>query len=243
MRGIGVIYPDKYAVEETLQLLKIPWGWYDSSTDYDVVIAKHEDLNSKDVNFNLIDLSEDDIFKNIDDLLNHGIAHNSEPLCEIYLDELREKLKQSKQFTTLVEIPPVPWGYSYMVALTHDVDITSVKERSWFSVGYAIYNSFLNRDFTGGMEILLAKTFKKSFAKDPWDCFEMWMRIENEMGIKSSFYFIPFKDIAGIDAPKIREAKYDLDEGLIKRLVEGGWEVGVHGIDNLKSHFLVMTRS
>jgi hypothetical protein len=50
----------------------------------------------------------------------------------MYLDRLREKLKQSKQFTTLVEIPPVPWGYSYMVALTHDVDITSVKERRWF---------------------------------------------------------------------------------------------------------------
>jgi len=55
-------------------------------------------------------------------------------------------LEKLKQFTTLVEIPPVPWGYSYMVALTHDVDITSVKERSWFSVWYAIYSCFLNRD-------------------------------------------------------------------------------------------------
>jgi hypothetical protein len=51
--------------------------------------------------------------------------HNREPLCEMYLDELRRKLKQSKQFTTLVEIPPVPGGYSYMAALTHDVDTTS----------------------------------------------------------------------------------------------------------------------
>lgn len=220
---IGVIYPDKYAVEETFQLLKIPWEWYDPSKDYEVVIAKQEDLKSKDVN--LIDISEDDIFKKSSDLLNHGISHNREPLCEMYLDELRRKLKQ---FTTLVEIPPVPWGYSYMVALTHDVDITSVKERSWFSVGYAIYNCFLNRDFIDGVRILMAKTkiFKKSFAKDPWNCFEDWMGIENEMGVKSSFYFIPFKDVAGIDAAKIREAKYDLDEGLkeksvLMRKVEG----------------------
>ncbi|RLG28912.1 hypothetical protein DRN97_12705 [Methanosarcinales archaeon] len=56
-------------------------------------------------------------------MLNQGVMHNRKPLCEFYLDRLREKLKQ---FTTLVEIPPVPWGYSYMVALTHDVDITSV---------------------------------------------------------------------------------------------------------------------
>ena len=60
---IGIIYPDKYAVEETFQLLKIPWEWYDSSKDYEVVIGREEDLKSKDVN--LIDLSEDDIFKNV----------------------------------------------------------------------------------------------------------------------------------------------------------------------------------
>lgn len=109
---IGVVYPDEYAVEETFQLLKIPWEWYDSLEGYEVVIAKHGDLKSKDVN--LIDFSEDDIFKKVDELLNSGIPHNSEPLCEIYLDELRRKLKQ---FTTLVEIPPIPWGHSYMVAL------------------------------------------------------------------------------------------------------------------------------
>ena len=62
MRGIGVVYQDKYAVEETFQLLNIPWEWYDSSERYEVVIGRDEDLKSKDVNVNLIDLSEDDIF-------------------------------------------------------------------------------------------------------------------------------------------------------------------------------------
>jgi hypothetical protein len=28
---IGIIYPDKYAVEETFQLLKIPWEWHEPS--------------------------------------------------------------------------------------------------------------------------------------------------------------------------------------------------------------------
>jgi len=58
MRGIGVVYQDKYAVEETFQLMKIPWEWYESSKEegYDVVIGRKEDLNFKDVN--LIDLSE-----------------------------------------------------------------------------------------------------------------------------------------------------------------------------------------
>ncbi|MEA2075071.1 MAG: hypothetical protein U9O85_04995, partial [Euryarchaeota archaeon] len=91
---IGIIYPDEYAVEETFRMLKIPWEWYDSSEKYEVVIGRDEDLNSKDVNFNfnLIDLSEDDVFKKVSNLLNHGIEHNKEPLCEIYLDTLRRKL-------------------------------------------------------------------------------------------------------------------------------------------------------
>jgi len=66
MKGIGVVYQDEYAVEETFQLLKIPWEWYDSSKEeeYDVVIGNQGDLKSGDVNFNfnLIDLSEEDIF-------------------------------------------------------------------------------------------------------------------------------------------------------------------------------------
>ena len=224
---IGVTYPDKYAVTETFQLLKIPWAWYEPSKRYDVVIARREDVDLEDVN--LIDLSEDDVFKKIDVMLNCGKQHNTEPLCEIYLDELRRKIKQ---FTPLVEIPPIPWGYSYMVASTHDVDITSVKERNWLSVGYAVYTSFLEFDFISGMGILLAKL---GFVKDPWNRFEEWIRIESEMGVRSSFYFIPFKNVAGIDAPKIREAKYELDGRLIRKLMEGGWEIGVHGIDSWKS--------
>ena len=78
---IGIIYPDEYAVKETFQLLKIPWEWYNPSEEYDVVIGREEDLKSKDVNFNLIDLSEDDVFKRVGNLLNLGIEHNKEFFC------------------------------------------------------------------------------------------------------------------------------------------------------------------
>ena len=43
--------------------------WYDPSEGYDVVIGRKEDLES-DVNLNLIDLSEDDAFRKVSDLLN-----------------------------------------------------------------------------------------------------------------------------------------------------------------------------
>ena len=58
-------------MEEAFQLLKIPWEWYDPSEGYDVVIGRKEDLES-DVNLNLIDLSEDDAFRKVSDLLNTG---------------------------------------------------------------------------------------------------------------------------------------------------------------------------
>jgi len=146
VKGIAVIYPDKYAVEEAFQLLKIPWEWYNASKDYDIVIGRKEDLNSEDVNFNLIDLSEDDVFKRVGNLLNLGIEHNKESFCDVYLDSLRKKLKQ---FTTLVEISPIPWGYSYMIALTQDVDITSVRERSWISVGIRCLQLFFESKYSG----------------------------------------------------------------------------------------------
>ena len=224
---IGVRYPDEYAVKETFQLLKIPWEWYDPSKDcddYEVLIGKKEDFSSKDGN--LIDISKDDIFKKVTDLLNCGKPHNSAPLCEKYLNELKNKLKQ---FTTLVEIPPIPWDYSYIVALTHDVDVTSVRERSWLSIGYAIYNCILDLNFVDGARIFLAKF---GLLKDPWNKFEEWIKIESELGVRSTFYFIPFKDIPGIDSPKIIAGKYELDKDLINRLIKDGFEVGVHGIDN-----------
>jgi len=68
---ISVIYQYEYAVEEAFQLMKIPWEWYDPSEGYDVVIGRKEDFES-DVNLNLIDLSEDDAFRKVSDLLNTG---------------------------------------------------------------------------------------------------------------------------------------------------------------------------
>ncbi|HOO54320.1 MAG TPA: hypothetical protein PLX30_08785 [Methanothrix sp.] len=224
---IGVLYPDEYAVRETFQLLKTAWEYYDPSGNYDVIIAKRSDLKTSD-SVTIIDLSENDFFKEISVMLNSGLDGNREPICDVLLDRLRQKLKRE---ITLVEIPPIPWQYSYMVALTHDVDITSVRERRWISVGNAIFNCFFAFRILDGIEILFAKL---GLGKDPWNLFENWMALEDNLGVRSSFYFIPFKDEPGFDAPRIRGAKYNLNDKIIRGLLEGGWEVGVHGIDNWK---------
>ncbi|MGC9435720.1 MAG: polysaccharide deacetylase family protein [Methanomicrobiales archaeon] len=221
---IGVSYDDAYAVEETFQLLKIPWEWYDPAHAYDVVIARKGDIDEGDAY--LVDLSEKNYFAEIARILNEGIAHCHEPVVDNLIDELREILKAH---TVLVEIPPVPGGYSYMIALTHDVDITSVKERRWISVGYAIYQCVRKGKVVDGLRILGAKC---GIGRDPWNCFSEWMEIEKDLGVRSTFYFLPHPGRAGIGSPAIRAGNYDVDHDLIQDLVTGGWEVGVHGIDN-----------
>jgi hypothetical protein len=220
---IGVEYDDEYAVQEVFQLLKVPWEWYNPASTYDVVISKN-DHSPK--NCDVIDLAGNDLLKKIADTLNEGLPSSRRPICEEYLDVLRRQLKR---FTLLIEIPPIPWGYNYALALTHDVDITSVRERSVPSALYAAYNCFRQRRFLEGVRIVLAKL---GLAEDPWDLFEAWRALEEKHEVRSTFYFLPRKDYAGIVSPKIRAGYYSIDDVPIEELTAGGWEIGVHGIDN-----------
>ena len=224
--SIGVRYPDRYAVEETFQLLKVPWEWYEPGRQDDVVIARKADV--REWTGNLIDLTSNDFFKKISDVLNTGQTHLHEPLCDIQIDALRQELKK---YTVLVEIPPVPWGYSYMVALTHDVDLTSVKECRWVTAGYAAYQCVAHGDVPEGFRLGLARI---GVGNDPWSLFGRWKTFEDQLGVRSTFFFIPKKDDPGMRAHPYRAVGYDIKEkaDLIHDLKKDGWETGVHGIDN-----------
>lgn len=217
-------YDATYPVEETFQLFKIPWEWYNPKHTYDVVIARKEEVGTIDAY--LVNLSEKDYFAEIAQTLNEGLSHCHEPVVDILIDELRQILKEH---TILVEIPPVPWEYSYIVALTHDVDITSVRERRWVSVGYAAYQCLRKGQVKDAFQIFGAKC---GITKDPWNCFDEWMRLEEELDVRSTWYFLPEKGEAGQNAPTYRAGYYDLNPELIRTLTDGGWEAGVHGLDN-----------
>ena len=155
-------------------------------------------------------------------------SHLHEPLCDIQIDALRQELKK---YTVLVEIPPVPWGYSYMVALTHDVDLTSVKECRWVTAGYAAYQCVAHGDVPEGFRLGLARI---GVGNDPWSLFGRWKTFEDQLGVRSTFFFIPKKDDPGMRAHPYRAVGYDIKEkaDLIHDLKKDGWETGVHGIDN-----------
>ena len=221
---IGVLYLHRYAVEEAFQLLKVPWEWYYPGNHYDVVIANKNDL--PDYHGPIIDITDDDIFQKILNLLNTGQQHLHEPLCDVALDSLRKELMK---YTILAEIPPIPWNYSYMVALTHDVDVTSIRQSSFRSTGVAACKCFFQLHFKEGVSLLLAKF---GLAQDPWVLFDRWKKIETALGVRSTFYFVPKKDATGVSSHSYRAVHYDIDPHLISNLISEGWETGVHGIDN-----------
>ena len=124
----------------------------------------------------------------------------------------------------------MPWATSRTcLSLTPDVDFTSARERRWVSVGYAVYQCLRKGMVKDAAQILGAKC---GVGKDPWNCFEEWMQLEEELGVRSTWFFLPEEGKAGESAPAIRAGYYDLNPGLIKTLTDGGWEVGVHGLDN-----------
>jgi len=193
---IGVSYPDRYAVEETFQLLKVPWEWYDPAKEYDVVLADGGHRPRDDVP--VIDISGDDIFREVSETLNHGLPHNHEPTVDLALDRLRASLREH---TLLVEIPPVPWGYPYGMALTHDVDVMSVRERRWISVFGAVYECVRKGFLADAAGILGAKL---RLLRDPWNFIGDWIGLERSLGLRSTFFFLPSRDDPGGKAPAIR---------------------------------------
>jgi peptidoglycan/xylan/chitin deacetylase (PgdA/CDA1 family) len=192
-----------------------------------------------------------DVIKEVTYLLNSGqpIENRHIPTVELHLWILRNILKKC---TLLVEILPTPWSYNYMVALTHDVDYTSIRE---YGIGKSLLGFFYRSILLSFLEFILKK---KSFTKlikswefgflypfvkigileDRWTQFSNYMELEDKYGVKSSFYFIPFKGKPGITKEgkidiKSRSAKYELStkKEVLDKLVKAGWEIGLHGID------------
>jgi hypothetical protein len=77
--------------------------------------------------------------------------------------------------------------------------------------------------------------------REPYWQFERIMDIESDLGVRSAFYFLdeqhlaerPVRSWLDPEAWKLYLGRYDIEDraigDVIKRLDEGGWEVGLHG--------------
>ncbi|MHB8125733.1 MAG: polysaccharide deacetylase family protein [Desulfitobacteriaceae bacterium] len=178
------------------------------------------------------------------------------PILDLRLEEIREVLH--REVRNFLEIPPIPWGYSYAMILTHDIDILSLKEMpvARTFLGYFYRSSVLNwkRWRAGKVHTSefyrtlweMARTWAARFGigKDVWQrALPGLLRLEKRLGVRSSLYFMPFPNKPGIlpeplrtgrvSAPANRAAFYNVlnYQEMLNSLEEGGWEAGVHGID------------
>ena len=191
-----------------------------------------------------------DLFTEVRVLLTVGqpAAKANIPTLELHIAFLRDLITRGG--ASLVEIPPIPNGYSFIACLTHDVDHPSIRLHKWdhtmFGFLYrAVFGSLSNlirgRISVRGLITNWAATLKLPFvhmglAKDFWRDFPD-RYLEMEDNISATFFIIPFKNYSGKStdgvAPKFRATRYEASDiaDLISKLTAAGCEIGLHGID------------
>ncbi|MFC5135099.1 MULTISPECIES: polysaccharide deacetylase family protein [Haloferacaceae] len=121
----------------------------------------------------------------------------------------------------------VPDGYEFALCLTHDVD----RPYKTYQAPYAALS---------GDPLYHLSSLRPSV--EPYWQFEEIMRLESELGVRSAFYFLNEPSL--FESQPLREwvrpanllehaGRYDPTDAeiasIIRRLDEGGWEVGLHG--------------
>jgi len=190
-----------------------------------------------------------DLFHEIRFLLTTGqpVRHAAIPTLEKHIAFLRELIVEAG--IPLVEIPPIPEGYRFIVCLTHDVDHPSIRlhrfDHTMFGFLYrAVVRSLIDvcagkmrpttlwHNWAAALRLPLVHL---GLAKDFWSQLDRYLEIEKGLG--STFFVIPVKHDAGrtVDgpAPRIRASSYGVSDiaDHLRALRAAGCEVALHGID------------
>ncbi|MDD5205205.1 MAG: hypothetical protein PHS17_07275 [Desulfobacterales bacterium] len=146
----------------------------------------------------------------------------------------------------VMEIPPAPSGSDFMVCLTHDVDFAAIRNHRFDHtlagflhralVGTAIDflkgRSRWRKVLTNWKAALQLPAVYTGLMKDPWTRYAEYLKIEKRM--KSTFYFIPFRNRPGNGkSPARRSCRYDISDvsAWTAPILSQGGEIGLHGID------------
>jgi hypothetical protein len=139
--------------------------------------------------------------------------------------------------------PKWPNGKSFAIVLTHDVDLVSETILSTRGVLQRIKNYRTARQYW--LAIRHGLVFTKRIAtqmicgatKDPLWHYEDWMKIEDQYGFKSTFYFFP----SILIKPHLWDCTYKFSDrivfdsrpmhvsDMIREMYAAGWDIGLHG--------------
>lgn len=137
-----------------------------------------------------------------------------EPVVNTYILLVQELLILAAHRSSRMLLRKLEWpaGQGYCVSLTHDVD----RLAKWRG------RSILKGILTGKTREVFSSVRKSK--SDPWWNLDHICETEKKIGVRSTFYF--FTDRGGehggrYDCVSIKE--------LLRDLVDGGWEIGLHG--------------
>jgi hypothetical protein len=190
-----------------------------------------------------------DLFKEVRYLLKMGQPADKAqaPTLDIHISLLRDWFLSA--WLPVVEIPPVPAGYNFLACLTHDVDFIGIRQHRfdhtmWGFLYRAVAVSLL-KVLNGHMSLknllrnwkaaLLLPLVHLGLVRDYWNNFEKYSEIEKEF--KSTFFIIPYKNKTGqnvcLGNAERRSTRYDVADirEPLKKLLQNGFEIGLHGID------------
>ena len=190
-----------------------------------------------------------DLFEELRHLLTQGQPPEfaSIPTLELHISLLRELILS--QSLPLVEIPPVPAGYRFIVCLTHDIDHPRVRYHKFdYTMFGFLYRALISSviQFCRARRSLrqVAANWKAALSlplvftgivKDFWNQFDRYLELERDLA--STFFVIPRKGDAGVDPqgrtnPR-RASRYGVADIAddVKKLLCAKREIAVHGID------------
>lgn len=193
-----------------------------------------------------------DLFEEVEHLLRHGQPKEKAhiPTMEIHISMIRKWIIGCG--LPLVEIPPFPHGVDFITCLTHDIDFMGIRDHKFDHTMFGFIFRSLVPKYLSGLD---RKTFRTRYLKnlralsslplvhagilpDFWYSLDKYPAMEKEL--KSTFFFLPFKDRPGDplegEPDKYRAARYDIGRyrEQIRSLARAGIEVGLHGIDAWK---------
>lgn len=132
------------------------------------------------------------------------------PVVNYYFDILKSVLEQLSKKSLERNLWPES---EYAVSLSHDIDKIN---SGWLEGGYS--------EFKKGRILSALKIFStKFFSKDPWDNIDEIVKLEAELDVKSTFFFITKKGGGNADYPISQVRKY------FPEILSAHSEVALHG--------------
>ncbi len=173
----------------------------------------------------------DRIWANLDEALKREIARI--PVVDFYEELLFKSILYACERLGIPLVQKAFWpeGKKFAVCLTHDVDEVR-KTYQWITRPLR----YIRRGDFNALKGQFFSFIEKVKGKEPYWTFEEIIRIENEMGVKSTFFFLNESGKAHLFSPsswKLCGRKYNLRSHaimeIIQRLYSDGYEIGVHG--------------